>query len=668
MTVDAPSKVPASASGKRRKLATLVLAALSIGLHSDVQGATVKWIGGSGSSSNWSDALNWLGFNRPNNDGEDKVRFAGNATRITSTVNQGYSIRELAFEYDDVFGDLISESFTVGGTGWIGVRSGVTNRTDLTQTVTAPVRFDSSGSISTTADSTGTLSLQSLYLNGRTVFVNANGGPINITGEISGGEPNTTLVVTGTNAVTFSGANTWSGELQVTGRLVYGSGFNLGSTGVNIVLAGTLARTGSGTTVLPISVNGDSSLEVGSGLTVTYSGAFTGTNSGTLSKTGSGTVILNNQLSYLSNTTVSAGTLRLEGQSLLPDTQLTVSTGGTLSYAGGKDDTIAGLSGGGTIVLDGGSRLQSGQGATLGGGGTFSGSIQGTAGRFDKAGFGILNLTGSSTFGGGTVVSGGTLLANNTTGSATGSGTVTVNTNATLGGSGRITGPITLQSGATLAPSSATNVGTGIGNLRTGNLTFVAGSTLAIEFANSGAVDLVESSGAVTLNGTLSLSRIGNTLITDSALRIIMTTTGTISGRFAAITGQRQSDTQWFAVVYTPTSIQAGLARPGDASLDGFVNFEDLVLLARSFNTAGQSWIAGDFNGDSTVNFADLVLLARNFNTGPNGGSLALAGGGSVGDDQFRAAWASALSQVPEPASLLLLAAGAMLALRRRSH
>ena len=58
--------------------------------------------------------------------------------------------------------------------------------------------------------------------------------------------------------------------------------------------------------------------------------------------------------------------------------------------------------------------------------------------RIEKTGTGTWMLTGASTYSGGTIVTEGTLLVTNTSGSGTGSGAVTVGTNAVLGGSGRI--------------------------------------------------------------------------------------------------------------------------------------------------------------------------------------------------------------------------------------
>lgn len=51
---------------------------------------------------------------------------------------------------------------------------------------------------------------------------------------------------------------------------------------------------------------------------------------------------------------------------------------------------------------------------------------------------------------------------------------------------------------------------------------------------------------------------------------------------------------------------------PGDADLNGVVEFADFLSLASSFGSAS-SWASGDFDGDGFVLFPDFLMLAKNF-------------------------------------------------------
>jgi hypothetical protein len=56
------------------------------------------------------------------------------------------------------------------------------------------------------------------------------------------------------------------------------------------------------------------------------------------------------------------------------------------------------------------------------------------------------------------------------------------------------------------------------------------------------------------------------------------------------------------------------IALPGDATGDGVVNFDDLLVLAKNYNKSGVTLAQGDFTGDGLVNFDDLLVLAKNYN------------------------------------------------------
>lgn len=98
----------------------------------------------------------------------------------------------------------------------------------------------------------------------------------------------------------------------------------------------------------------------------------------------------------------------------------------------------------------------------------------------------------------------------------------------------------------------------------------------------------------------------------------------------------------------------------GDADLDFDVDFSDLLAVARNFGAVGTAtWIAGDFTGDDNVDFTDLLALARNF-----GGDEAITTSDGI-SAEFASEWNLARSVVPEPATLGLIAAGALLGLKR---
>ena len=107
----------------------------------------------------------------------------------------------------------------------------------------------------------------------------------------------------------------------------------------------------------------------------------------------------------------------------------------------------------------------------------------------------------SSGFGGALVVSNsGTLLVNNTTGSGTGTGAVTVVSTANLGGNGAIGGPVTVD--GTLAP------GTSPGTLTINNSLVVHGGA-ALQYELGTSSDLVAVTGDLTLGGTLNITDSG---------------------------------------------------------------------------------------------------------------------------------------------------------------
>ena len=210
------------------------------------------------------------------------------------------------------------------------------------------------------------------------------------------------------------------------------SGNLAGNMALNIAVSGTQVLAGSNTFTGPTSVNGGT-LQIGNGgsgkgLTssvtmsnnativfnhndpLSYSGAISG--SGQFIKLGTGNLDLVGSGTYSGPTTISAGTVELDGNgnNLPLATALSIASGGVLDMAG-VPQTVGSLSGSaGAIVTNQYSEypiptltVASSSGST-----TFAGNIIGRN-ALALSGSGKLTLSGTNTYYGGTTVSGGTL-------------------------------------------------------------------------------------------------------------------------------------------------------------------------------------------------------------------------------------------------------------------
>jgi autotransporter-associated beta strand protein len=188
------------------------------------------------------------------------------------------------------------------------------------------------------------------------------------------------------------------------------------------------------------------------------------------------------------------------------------------------------------------------------GSGDFSGTIQnlrpedsnGGVLAFTKTGGGTQTLSGSCTYTGATTVSGGTLNLNVSEGFVS---AVTVQTGATLSGSGAVDGSVTVQSGGTLAGTAALTgpssilaggflkpAGQGtIGTITVDDTLSIAGN-LQVDIHKSGATltnDQIVGLGSVTATGTLTVTATGDTLALNNVFQIF-NVTGGVSGTFSA--------------------------------------------------------------------------------------------------------------------------------------
>ena len=188
------------------------------------------------------------------------------------------------------------------------------------------------------------------------------------------------------------------------------------------------------------------------GIAVTYSGAAANTFTGTTTVMNTSSLVLNKS----ANTAAIAGFLTIDsGATVRTDAanQLNnqlVTANGTLNLNNNNQATA--LAGSGAVTL-GSATLTINNTASD----TFSGVISGS-GSVIKSGVGSELLSGANTYSGGTTVSVGKLLVNNTTGSGTGTNTVSV-TGGILGGTGSIAGATTISSAAIHTAADAGTIG-----------------------------------------------------------------------------------------------------------------------------------------------------------------------------------------------------------------
>jgi autotransporter-associated beta strand protein len=262
-----------------------------------------------------------------------------------------------------------------------------------------------------------------------------------------------------------------------------------------------------------------------------------------------------------------------------------------------------------------------------------TGAISGTF-ALTKLGAKTLTISGANTYSGGTNVNAGTLI---------------------VGANGALPDAPVAINGATL------QLGTGTGLAEISSLSISGNGTLDITnnhlIINYGA-------GADPIDSIATLIQSGYNHGTWKGPGITSSAAAANSGSY----GIGYADGASGAVAgLSSGQIELMYTLLGDANLDGKVNGADFILMAANFNdsvTAG--WDQGDFNYDSVVNGNDFVLLADNFNDFASQSDVSAADLAAV--DAFAASNGISLTSVPEPASTsLLLIGAASLFSRRRS-
>jgi hypothetical protein len=250
---------------------------------------------------------------------------------------------------------------------------------------------------------------------------------------------------------------------------------------------------------------------------------------------------------------------------------------------------------------------------------------------------------------------------------------IAVGPNATLTGAGEVLGDVVIGSPASSPPAAAAVLSpgkpTGVFAV-SGDLTQQSTGVTRIALAgtsDTGAFGRVAVAGTATLGGTLDVTLPDGFAPVALDAYPVLTFAARV-GRFEHYSNLDVPGRLALAPIYSATDLRLVATLPGDANLDGVVNFGDLLALAKHYNTTGDAaaWTTGDFTYDAAVNFGDLLALARNYNQAVPTGAIPGAPTGFADD----VAAAFALAEVPEP-SAAAVALGLLVAatgLRRRGR
>ena len=392
--------------------------------------------------------------------------FFGEAWRIanrtgSTTINNAAAYSGYRLNFENIIVGA-NQTFTLQGSAitlfdFGGQSPAVINSSNVNQIINVPLVFSSgntgaslvqvNGATGGNLTFGGTLSLNSNSNGNQLRISGANANTVTFGGIISATGVNEVVVSQGISAITvvYNAANTYSGNTFVeSGTLQFGTALSsAGSANSSVLRLGQNTADSPAATINLATTAGG----VNVGSTIVIRPSLSGTQ-GTRTLSSSNT----------SGTNTFSGTVALDAVA----TFISTNAGGTLAFTGPA------------LELKTFGLLVNGAGNT-----TISNVISstGTGNQLTKSGAGTLTLFAANTYTGGTTVSVGTLLANNTTGSATGSGTVAVSSGAILGGSGIISGATTISINGIHTAGDAVRLANSLGTGTISKETFTTGIT-----------------------------------------------------------------------------------------------------------------------------------------------------------------------------------------------
>lgn len=367
------------------------------------------------------------------------------------------------------------------------------------------LRNDLAGGSGTT--STGTVSTAN-YINFSNLIVDS--GTWNVSGA---------LLTGGTTSTTLNGGllRAGNGSFAGTGTITSNGG-ELSAASASLTLANNI--------VLGVNAGqGTNGLTVSGANAITLNGEISGGSSSVLVKNGSGVLQLNGANLYSGGTVLNAGTTTVGNNSAFGSGAVTIGSGGASVDANTAVTLANNFNLLGNVIFGGSNSL------------TVAGNVLGNAGTaLGKTGSSDLVLTGSNTYGGGTVLSAGTLSVGNNL--ALGTGTLSVTGGSTLSSTQAVTLANNIALSNNLTVSGANDIrlngqitGTsgklfksGSGNLTLGNTNNLFSGGISL---NGGTLTLVTPSGSL---GSGSITAIGDSRLTVGVVQVFSTPIAINSG------------------------------------------------------------------------------------------------------------------------------------------
>ncbi len=590
----------------RQSLGGLTLNGSNLALQ--INGDSPRWTGAQ--SSAWTTdtiggAKNWqlvTGGTTTEYLAGDEVLFDDTAT---GTTNIEISTANVAPAPATTFNNS-SKNYTISSSGGFGIANGsfVKNGTGMVTLTTSNTYAGA------TTINAGTLQLGDGTTDGSITASSgiANNGALvyNLAGNQTYANAITgtgSLTKAGAGVLTLTGANTYSGGTTINGGKLVAPSTGLNGGAIQIASGGTLTFTGNNQ-ISTSTVSGSGAILNDTANTIIFTGDHSGFSGALTHSSATNNTQFNSSVAGSQN---AAYTLTAGEFIFAAGGGYTVKLGALSSTAG---NIRGGLTAGGTTILEVGN---------LGTSTSIAGNLNNGAGAtpkligLTKVGTGTFTINGTNSFSLGTAVNAGGLLVNGTLSSATNA--VTVASGATFGGSGTITGPVTVN--GQLAPGASVGVLT-----LSGLLTLNSGS--ASDFEINGLTrgtdyDGVNVTGTFTLGGTVGL-HFGGTI--QAGTYTLFQISGSTSGGFAGVTA---------ASTATPSPVSLTEASSiWTGTLDGFgLSFNAttgmLTVTEAPAHTALQDWrfdqfgvyddtgavLAGDtedYDGDGLANLLEYAI------------------------------------------------------------